>query len=89
MFELIAKYWYLAVAAALGAFSLVAFWLLSRQASEEKPHFAGFLMFGPFWPSINSYFSRRGGLTRRELWGWGLVAAVMVLAISFGPTRGA
>ena len=89
MSEFITKYWYLAIALALSAFSLVAFWLLSRHASEEKPHFAGFLVFGPFWPSINTYFSRRGGLTRRELWGWGIVAAIMVLAIIFGPRRGA
>jgi hypothetical protein len=89
MSEFVAKYWYLALAAGLGAFSLAAFWLLSRHASEEKPHFAGFIMFGPFWPSVNSYFARRGGLTRRELWGWGIVAAIVVLAVVFGPRRGA
>jgi hypothetical protein len=89
MSELITKYWYLAVGVGLGAFSVMAFWLLSRNTSEEKPHFAGFLMFGPFWPSVNSYFARRGGLTRRELFGWGVVAAVIVLAIIFGPRRGA
>ena len=89
MSELIAKYWYLAVAVGLGAFWLAAFWLLARHASDEKPHFAGFLMFGPFWPSVNSYFARRGGITGRELWGWGIVAVIIVVAIIFGPRRGA
>jgi hypothetical protein len=89
MSELVAKYWYLALAVGLGAFSLAALWLLSRRTSEEKAHVGGFFVFGPFWPSVNSYFARRGGLTRRELWGWGIVAAIMVLAIIFGPRRGA
>ena len=89
MSELITKYWYVAVGVGLGAFSVVAFWLFSRSASKEKPHAAGFLMFGPFWPSVNSYFARRGGLTRRELLGWCIVAAIMVLAFIFGPRRGA
>ena len=89
MADFITKYWYLAVGVGIGALSLGAFWLLSRNASEEKPNVAGFFMFGPFWPALNNYFARRGGLTRRELWGWGIVAAIMVLAIIFGPRRGA
>lgn len=71
--------------------SLFVFWLLTRARSTERPQFAGFLMFGPLWPTINGYFSRRGSLTRRELWGWGVVAIIIVLAVIFGPrpARGA
>lgn len=83
------EYWYAIVGVVLGALGIGMLWVLSRPGGAERHRIAGFLTFGPFWPFVGDYFSRRGGLTRREVIGWGIVLIVMVLAVVFGPKPGA
>jgi hypothetical protein len=59
------------------------FWSFGSARSPQPKRALGRLMFGPFWPSVDNYLSRRGGLTRRELIGWGALALIVVFAVAF------
>jgi hypothetical protein len=86
--ETLERYWYLAVLI-VGAAGLL--WLVvvrSRDAGSGAPRgVAGWFTFGPFWPTVDRYFSHRGGFTRREWVGWGVVLLVVVVAVVFVPGR--
>lgn len=85
MREILEQYWYGILGATV---AVVGLWVLFRPTTSERPRIVGFMFFGPFWPLINGYLTRRGGFTRRELIGWGIVLLVIILAIIFGPRRG-
>jgi uncharacterized membrane protein len=89
MAQFFAQYWYAIVGLVLGVLGIGMLWVLSRPGGTERHRITGFLMFGPFWPFVGSYFSRRGGLTRREVIGWAIVLIVMVLAVVLSPKPGA
>ena len=80
--ELLERYWYLAVAV-LGGGTWLWFFFVWRRRSENSKGVVGFLLFGPFLPAFDTYLTKRGGLTRREWIGWGIVAVVMVAAVTF------
>jgi hypothetical protein len=88
MDEFFSRYWYAIVGTILGALGIGMLWVLSRPGGAERHRLIGFLTFGPFWPFVGGYFSRRGGLTRGEVIGWAAVLVVMVLAIIFGLRHG-
>jgi hypothetical protein len=83
--EIFVEYWYAIVGALI---AVVALWFLFRPGTAKRPRILGWMMFGPFWPLIDGYLTRRGGFTRRELIGWAIVLLVMVLAAIFAPRRG-
>jgi hypothetical protein len=89
MAQFFVEYWYAIVGIVVGALGIGMLWVLSRPGGAERHRITGFLMFGPFWPFVGPYFSRRGGLTRREVIGWVVVLIVIVLAVVLSPDRGA
>jgi hypothetical protein len=86
--ELIERYWYLILGATIG---VIALWLvLGGRRKEGQTRVSSILIFGPFGPAVDRYLAKRGGITKREWIGWGIVVLVAVLAIAFTPTtRGA
>lgn len=65
----------LLVAAGFGVWALL-FWF-QRRSSGRGQKVVGWLTIGP----LHAYLERRGySLSRRELFGWGLVALVMLIA---------
>ena len=80
--DLVQRYWYLAVAVIGGAAWLWLF-LVWRRCPERSKGVIGFLLFGPFLPSLDSYVQKRGGLTKREWVGWGIVILLMIAAVLF------
>ena len=83
------RYWYLALLVLVGA---VWLWFAVSLGRGRSPNAArgivGWFAFGPFWPRVDDYFSRRGGFTRREWFGWGVVLVLMFGAVLFtGSTR--
>ena len=85
--ELIERYWYLA-AGILGGAAWLWLFFVWRRRPEESKGMVGFLLFGPFLPVFDAYLRKRGGLTRRELIGWGAVVLIAVVAIILTPSRG-
>jgi len=88
LMDLIERYWYLILGAVIG---VTALWLvLGGRRKEGQTRISSLFMFGPFGPNVDRYLAKRGGLTKREWFGWGIVVLVAVLAIIFTPaTRGA
>jgi len=85
--EFLEHNWYVILPVVLG---LVAIWLVARTPKGEKTRTTSLLLFGPFGPAVDRYLAKRGGITKREWIGWGIVLLVAVLAIVFAPgTRGA
>ena len=84
--ETLERYWYLA---ALIVGAAVLLWLIvvrSRNGGPNAPRrTAGWFAFGPFWPTVDRYLSHRGGFTRREWLGWGVVLLIMVAAVVIFP----
>ena len=85
--EFLERNWYVIFPAVLG---LIAIWLIARAPKGQRTRTTTLLMFGPFGPAVDRYLVKRGGITKREWIGWGIVLLVAVLAIVFAPgTRGA
>ena len=83
-----ADHWWLFVVV-LGGAGVAALWfVLVRTSSSGRRSALGYVMFGPFWQSVNNYFARRGGFTRREWIGWAIVALIMVGAFMFTKFTG-
>lgn len=81
---------------ALMAIGLMIFWVRyfrdKPQNLVRKDKVMGFLLFGSFFQIIHSDLSKRGyKLTKREWFGWFVVALLMLIALIFGfvsPRRG-
>jgi len=80
-----AEYWWLVVVV-LGGAGVVLIWVVLARSGRRSR--LGYLMLGPLWPSVNDYFARRGGFTRRESIGWVVVALLMVGAFVFTKLAG-
>ena len=82
--EFLERNWYVILPAALG---LLAIWLVLRPRKEgdRSPRTSTLLIFGPFGPAIDRYLAKRGGISKREWFGWGIVLLVAILAIIFAP----
>src|SRR4030042_3836778 len=53
-------------------------------AQSRASRVTGYTLFGPFWPTIEKYMSKRGWkLSEREMLGWLLVFLLMIAAILF------
>ncbi len=86
----IVKHWYLLI----GVFLMAGFiiWLLSRnvtrESTEAKPGFWSYLFI---WPLLltrkEGGTSMQRGLTRREWFGWVVVAAIVVAVILLTPSK--
>ena len=83
--SILEHYWYLIFAVAAGLFAIWMVLFRSRKGDAGTSRGMSWLFFGPFGPAVDRYLNNRGGLTRRELIGWGIVAVIMVLAILFAP----
>jgi protein-S-isoprenylcysteine O-methyltransferase Ste14 len=82
--DMLERYWYIAILGVVVALTLWFAVTLGRGRSpdaEKGP--IGWIVFGPFWPRVDQYFSRRGGFSRREWLGWGVVLLLMIGAILF------
>jgi hypothetical protein len=82
--EFLERNWYMVIPVALG---LLAIWLVLRRPRDQdsKPRLTSLLIFGPLGPAVDRYLAKRGGITKREWIGWGIVLLVAVLAIIFAP----
>jgi hypothetical protein len=82
--EFLERNWYVIFPAVLG---VLAIWLVLRRPKDDpgKPRTASLLIFGPFGPTVDRYLAKRGGFTKREWIGWGIVLLIAVLAIVFAP----
>jgi hypothetical protein len=85
--DLLERYWYLAVGI-LGGSAWIWLYFVWRRRPEGSGGVLGFLLFGPLLPAVDSYLKKRGGLTRREWIGWGIVVIVMAAAIAFTVITG-
>lgn len=84
LMDFMERYWWLVTAIVIGLASIGFCIYVARNQSPSKPgRIGGFLMFGPFWPVVDRYLSRRGGFTRREWVGWGVFLVIAVIAILF------
>jgi hypothetical protein len=61
------------------------FFALRPRNEGKSRRLASLFLFGPFGPTIDSYLAKRGGFTKREWIGWGIVVLVGILAIVFTP----
>ena len=41
----------------------------------------GYLIWGPFAPVVGDYLAKRGGLTKREEFGWIVVGALVLIIL--------
>jgi len=83
--EILTKYWYAIVGGIV--FVLCVWFLVRKGGTDERAPIGGYFIFGSLWPVINSYFLRRGRINSREMIGWGVVIALMILAAIFMPGR--
>ncbi len=75
------EYGYLIIAIVVGVIAIYFYYVIISGQNTKKRSVIGWFMWGPFWPSINKYFKERGGLSKREKFGWAIVALIMLLAI--------
>jgi hypothetical protein len=82
MDELLSKHTYLLLGVLLGAAGVAwGFYRATRERANGKRDYS---FFGPF----AGYLERRGGFTRRELIGWGVVIGFMLVAIALTVITG-
>jgi hypothetical protein len=83
--DFLTQHAYLLLGLALGEFGVWLTFFRARRTSREVPVGIGRIVWGPFWPSLSNYLAKRGGFTRREWIGWGIVLLIALLAIFFPP----
>ena len=83
--------WVLIIVAILGFGVWILLFRLFRRhppAQSRASRATGYTLFGPLWPAIEEYMSKREWkLTKREVLGWLLVFLLMIAAILFTYIR--
>lgn len=75
------EYLYLIIGLVLAAVVMYFFYIFFRGKDSKSRSASGWFMWGPFWPRIDDYLKKHGGLTKREIIGWIIVFLIMVLAV--------
>ena len=52
-----------------------------RQPPTKRSRWMGYLTWGPFALVVGDYLAKRGGLTKREKFGWVVVGALMLIIL--------